>query len=76
MVGCLHREHEMKSASTSSLWERRAQKRWLPKTVLPCAYPLGISHCCTAATESTVWPNLTDRELTAPLWFPQDMLVA
>lgn len=51
MVGCLHREHQIKSsASTSSPWERRAQKRWLPKIVTPCAFPLGTSHSGTAAT--------------------------
>lgn len=42
MVGCLHREHQMRfSAYTSSLWERRAQKGWLPKVGLLCAFPTG-----------------------------------
>lgn len=35
-----HREHQLRSsASTSSPWERRAQKRWLTKVVLPCGFP-------------------------------------
>lgn len=40
MAGCLHRERQLRSsASTSSLWERRAQMRWLWKEVLACGFP-------------------------------------
>lgn len=77
--GCLHREHQMRSsANAGSPWERRAQKWWLPKVVLPHAFPTGnfpLLHCshriyCVASKSD--WQGA----YTAPLWLPEDTLVA